>query len=408
MTDAPLKGWFVPAGAAALILFHAALGLTVLDWGRSAVLFCLNLFALIRGAIIWQDSGRRPLAAYVAGYAGLFALVGWVSGAPLLFVVFGFLYVGLAHVPYFLGYLAALVLSIMVITPYWVPTFLLLSMLYGVLMATYRHKRDAFLLACFVIGGIILVMVALPMLYMVTQTSLQTLAVTLTQSQFGRALLISLISATVTTLIVLILGVPLAYAMARSTFPGKQVLDSLIDVPILIPQSVVGIALLVFVGPKTPIGQFLSQRFDISVSGTLLGIVACQLFVSSPFLIRSAMNAFDQMGARLEYVSRTLGAPPASTFFRISLPLASRAIFAGAILTWARAISETGSLMIVAYHPFTISVLAFDTFTQYGLDETRPVAVLLVIVCLWAFVVLRWMRENPPRFLGRRSRSARA
>jgi len=153
-----------------------------------------------------------------------------------------------------------------------------------------------------------------------------------------------------------------------------------------------GIALLVLLGAKTPVGQFLKEHGGIEVSGSLVGIVACQVFVSSPFLVRSAINAFHDMGPAVENVSRTLGASPASTFLRVSLPLAAGAIFNGAILTWARAISEAGSLMVLAYHPFTVSVYTYDVFVQYGISEARPAAVLLVIVCLWGFLVLRWLR----------------
>jgi molybdate/tungstate transport system permease protein len=187
--------------------------------------------------------------------------------------------------------------------------------------------------------------------------------------------------------------VPLAYGMARLQFRGRDIINSLIDLPILIPQSVAGIAILVLLGPKAPAGQFLQQYLGVEVSGSYLGIIACQIFVSCPFLIRSAMNAFEEMGPQLESVSRSLGASPLATFWRVALPLASGAVFNGAILTWARAISETGALMVMAYRPMTVPVYSYDVFTQYGLDEARPAAIVLLIVCLWAFIVLRWMRS---------------
>lgn len=408
MARARGRRWLLPAGVVLLTVLHAAVAARSGDWGQGVVLWCANLFALVRGAMLVEERSPRYAGRYAAGYLLLAALVVWVSKAPLLFAMFAFLYAGLGHRPYLLGYLGVFVFSIIVITPYWAQAALLLSMVYAVVMAVQRRWHENFLLALLLVGAVLLVLVALPILYMVMQTSPQTLLVTLKEGEFGRALITTLVTSSITTLLVLVLGVPLAYVMARTEFPGKQALDSMIDIPILIPQSVVGIALLVLLGPKAPVGQFLLQRFGMTISGTLWGIVACQLFVSSPFLIRSALNSFEQMGPRLEHVSRTLGAPPSSTFFRISLPLASRAIFAGAILTWARAISETGSLMIVAYHPFTVSVLAYDTFTQYGLEETRPLAILLVLVCLWVFVVLRWMRDNPPRFLSRSRRRAAA
>ena len=111
--------------------------------------------------------------------------------------------------------------------------------------------------------------------------------------------------------------------------------------------------------------------------------------MSSP-MPRAALKVYVTAPAAV----RLSSASPLSTFFRVSLPLASGAIFSGSILTWARAISETGSLMVLAYRPFTVPVYSFDVFTQYGLDEARPAAIVLLIVCLWAFLVLRWMRAN--------------
>ena len=283
----------------------------------------------------------------------------------------------------------------MIVTPYWLQSFILLSLLCTGLFELYRHRHQRFQMVTFTLGCLLILIIFLPLLYLVVQSSPQTLLITFKGSDFQRALLISVASATITTLVVLVGGVPLAYTMTRMEFRGKRLIDSLIDLPILIPQTVAGIALLVFLGPKTPFGEFLQTRFGISIAGSLFGIVAAQIFVSAPFLIRGAMNAFDNVSPKLEHISRTLGVSPTKTFFRISLPLAAGGIFNGCILTWSRAISEVGSLMVLAYHPFTVSIFTYDTFTQYGLEEAQPVAILLVIICLWIFIALRWIHQHP-------------
>ena len=117
--------------------------------------------------------------------------------------------------------------------------------------------------------------------------------------------------------------------------------------------------------------------------------------MSFPFLVRAAMNAFEQIPVEMENVSRVLGASPGSTFFRVSLPLALGAIFDGAILSWARAVSEFGSIMIIAPYPRVLSVYTWELFASFGLRETQPFSILFLIFCVWLFVLLRWTRYRP-------------
>lgn len=129
---------------------------------------------------------------------------------------------------------------------------------------------------------------------------------------------------------------------------------------------------------------------------TLAGVVIAMMFVSVPFLIDSARDGFKSVDVRLEKVARTLGASPWRTFFRVSLPLAWRNILSGSIMMWARAISEFGAIIILAYHipflgghPMAAPVLVYYRFNNFGLDAARPVAVLVILISLIAFVVLR-------------------
>lgn len=398
----------VVLGVAGLVVLHGLLAATGWDVGTNVALALANLFALLRGMELLGLGGPRRGLIFAAGYAGLAALLIGGAGSPLLFVIFAFLYGGTFHVPLLLGYVLILMLSIVFISPYWFQVAVLMAIPYTIAYQVRQGAGDRFIRGAFALGFLLLAAVVFPIFYLAFESAPQTLIETARESDFQAALATTFWTATATTLLVLILGVPAAYAMARLEFRGKEVLDSLIDLPLLIPQPVVGIALMVVFGSKTPLGQFLESRIGFTVPGSYLGIIACQVFVSSPFLIRATLNAFLQMDEKLERVSRTLGAPPLVTFFRISLPIAIPAIFTGGILTWARAVSETGSLMIIAYRPLTIGTLSFDTFSQYGLEEARPVAVLLVLACLWTFVALRWLRSSiATRSARRRPETAR-
>ncbi len=191
--------------------------------------------------------------------------------------------------------------------------------------------------------------------------------------------------------------------MTRGRFKGRRVVDMLIDVPILIPPLVVGIALLLLLGPDSPVGALMQQCFGVRIDGSIAAIIIAQVFVSSPFLVRSAMTAFDAIDPRLERVARTLGASPRHVFFMISLPNAATGIVRGAVLSCARAISEFGSLVVIAYRPFTAPTLIYNRFTERGLTESTPIAVLLVLMCVWVFALVQFMRMRPlAAVLGRR------
>ena len=391
--------------AAGVALVHVLLFPHIVGAGTNAVLLCTNLFALWCGFVYDQVFGGRRTITYICGYLVLFtlsfAVLGGERGA-LLFGVFGMLYAACFRWRLLLGLFAVFVFSIVVVPPYWIQTTLLLGFLVTVVVRFYPQRQSRFMLFCFILGSLLVAAVFLPLVYLCLQTTPQTLLVTMQDEEFRAALVTSARTATISTVVILVLGVPLAYALARLEFWGKRFIDSLVDIPIVIPQSVVGIALLLVLGPRTPIGEFLTTRFHIEIEKSELGIIVCQIFVSSPFLIRSAMNAFRDMGPQLDNVSRTLGASPLSTFFRVSLPLASGAIFTGCLLTWSRAISEVGSLMVLASRPFTVATFAYERWHQRGLIEARPATVILVIVCLWGFVLLRWLRGTAlgPLFSG--------
>ncbi len=202
------------------------------------------------------------------------------------------------------------------------------------------------------------------------------------------AIFMSIYTASLTTVISLVFGVPLAFLIARYRFPGREVVDALIDIPTLLPHTAAGIMVVSVLGSRQPLGRILSSH-GISFLDTFLGIVAAQLFLSFPYLVKSARDAFLKVDPNLEKAARTLGGGMFTIFFKIYLPLSMNAIFTGAVLTWARAISEFGAVAVIAYTPYTAPVLVYETFVTKGLDAARPIVLLLVIITLGILVFLR-------------------
>jgi molybdate/tungstate transport system permease protein len=238
------------------------------------------------------------------------------------------------------------------------------------------------------LGLAILAFIGYPLVKMVASSSPATLWRTLFEPEVKDSILLTLYCALLATLTGAFLGVPLAYLLARHEFPGKRVIEGLIDIPVVVPHSAAGIALLFVFGRKFFLGG-LFHALGIDFVGEVGGIVIAMLFVSIPFLVNAAKEGFRSVDVRLENVARTLGASPWQTFFRVSLPLSWRSILSGSVMMWARGISEFGAVLILTYHPMVAPILVYERFESYGLEYTRPVAVLLILICLVAFVALR-------------------
>lgn len=256
-------------------------------------------------------------------------------------------------------------------------------------------RPDTMTIVFILLSLLILFFIFAPLIKMVVSSSPGTLWDTLLDQSVYSSILLTISAGLLATLIGLLLGVPLAYLLARRQFRGKRFLEALIDVPIVIPHSAAGIALLFIFGRQFLVGK-LFGHVGVTFVDSLAGVVIAMMFVSIPFLIDSARDAFKAVDVRLEKVSRTLGASPWQTFFRISLPLAWRGIFSGSVMMWARAMSEFGAVLILAYYvPFlggyqeTAPVLVQDRFASFGLDYARPVAALVIVVSLVVFLLLR-------------------
>lgn len=250
------------------------------------------------------------------------------------------------------------------------------------------RKREPFFWFTVSCGLVIMAFIVVPLFEMMTSPSLSGLAETFKDKDVMRSIRLSLYTAGSAALISFILGTPLAYILARSDFRGKRLVESIIDLPIVIPHPVVGIAILSVAGKNHWIGQVIHE-LGIRIMGSVTGIIVVLTFVGIPFYINAAKDGFEGISPRLENVSRSLGATMTGTFLRITFPLARRSMLIGVIMCSARAISEFGAVIIVAYHPMIAPVMIYERFEAYGLKYSQPVAVWLVFICLTLFLALR-------------------
>ena len=202
------------------------------------------------------------------------------------------------------------------------------------------------------------------------------------------ALRTSVESATIATLIIAVLGIPLAYALARHPGLLANAVGALVVLPLALPPVMSGILLIYILGPYTTLGRLFNQR----LTGSVAGIVLAQVFVSAPFLIISARSAFGTVDVALEDLAATLGHRPLARFLRVSLPIAAPGIRAGLLLTWLRAIGEYGAIVIIAYHPYTLPVFTYLQFSGPGLPTTQAPTILVMAAAAVAVVVanLHW------------------
>jgi molybdate transport system permease protein len=224
----------------------------------------------------------------------------------------------------------------------------------------------------------------------------------LTDDQTLDALRLSLITSTLTLLLALILVTPLAYLLARADFRGKRFVDTLIDLPLVLPPTVAGVALLVAFGRRGVLGDPL-EATGIELAFTTAAVIVAQLFVSAPFLARSLKAGFEAVDPAYEAVSATLGVSPLRTFWRVSLPLARPALVGGAVLCWSRALGELGATLIFAGNfqgrTQTMPLAIISAFqSSGGLAGAIALSVILVAVAFALLLLLRF--SGALRFAG--------
>ena len=244
-----------------------------------------------------------------------------------------------------------------------------------------------------VAASLFLLFIVAPLLGLVGGGGANGIKLLFRDAELRSSLLLTVGSATLATLIGIVGATPIAYLLARGRFRGRSLLSAILDLPLLIPHPVAGIALLLVLGRNTPLGGAL-WTLGLQITGSVTGIVAAMLFVSAPLYVSAAREAFDRVDPRFEGVARTLGDTRWQAMRRVTLPLAWRGLLAAAIVMWARAVSEFGAIVILVYHPRVASVLSYERFTAFGLREALPVAAVLLLLALIPLIALRALRGD--------------
>jgi molybdate/tungstate transport system permease protein len=235
-----------------------------------------------------------------------------------------------------------------------------------------------------VLAGAMVAYVASPIINMFNLVNPTSFIESMVRAELANAFLLSLITATISTLLVAIFGIPLAYLLARSNFKGKFLLRLIVIVPLVLPPLASGALLLGIFSPYSMLGK----AFPLEFTQSALGVIIAQTDVASPFMILPTQASFESVDESYEKVARVLGKNRLETFLHVTLPLAKRGILVGFIMAWVRSVGELGATMMMAYNPHTISIQIFEDNAVGGLSNALPAIVSVIVLSMIALAIL--------------------
>ncbi len=242
----------------------------------------------------------------------------------------------------------------------------------------------------------ILLFLTLPLLLLLLRTSPEQLAHSLSNELTRTAIRLSLVTSTASMLLTVLFGTPLAYLMARGRFRGRRLVETLVELPMVLPPAVAGVALLIAFGRRGLIGGLL-EGAGVSIAFTTTAVILAQIFIAAPFFIRSAATGFASIPADLEHAAALDGAEPLQTFRHVSIPLARRAFLAGATLTWARALGEFGATIIFAGNfPGRTQTMPLAIYLGFemNMETALTLSVILLGISFTAITLVRVVFER--------------
>lgn len=224
----------------------------------------------------------------------------------------------------------------------------------------------------------------------VTHTTPQALITNLTSNEILFAIGLSLITATVSTILCMIVAIPTGYALSRSDFPGKSIANTIVSLPLALPPLVAGVGLLLFFG-QTPIGQAL-ESIGLKFVFTPLGIIMAQFLVNVPFAIRIMRSTFNSINPRYEDVAKTLGCTQTKAFWKVTLPMSKNGLLASSAISWAKGMGEFGAVLMLAgatrMETETLPIAVYLNMSCGELQLAIAAATILIIVSFSALFVL--------------------
>ncbi|MFF1907082.1 ABC transporter permease [Kitasatospora sp. NPDC058218] len=239
-----------------------------------------------------------------------------------------------------------------------------------------------------------LAFLTLPLVGLLVRAPWSTLSEQLTSTEVWDALRLSLFCATAATGVSLVLGVPLAWVLARTDLPGRRLVRALVTLPLVLPPVVGGVALLLVLGRRGIVGSWLDSAFGITLPFTTTGVVIAEAFVAMPFLVISVEGALRAADPRYEEAAATLGASRLTAFRRVTLPLIAPGIGAGAVLAWARALGEFGATITFAGNfPGRTQTMPLAVYLAMESDPEAAIALSLVLLVV-SIAVLAGLRDR--------------
>jgi molybdate transport system permease protein len=239
-----------------------------------------------------------------------------------------------------------------------------------------------------------LAFLVLPLAGLLIRAPWTTLLQRLTEPGVLTALRLSLLTASLATVLCLLLGVPLAWMLARVEFPGRRVVRALVTVPLVLPPVVGGVALLLVFGRRGILGSWLDRTFGITLPFTTAGVVVAEAFVAMPFLVIAVEGALRGADTRYEEAAATLGARRWTTFTHVTLPLVAPGITAGAVLCWARALGEFGATITFAGNfPGRTQTMPLAVYLALETDLQAAI-VLSLILLIVSVTILAALRDR--------------
>lgn len=235
----------------------------------------------------------------------------------------------------------------------------------------------------------LLFFLALPVVAMVLRTPPDQLLANLTEAVVIQAISLSLLTTTITLIITIIFGTPVAYLLARYDFPFRRVVDTLLDLPTVLPPSVAGIALLMAFGRRGLIGEWL-EIGGIHIAFTQVAVILAQTFIAAPFYVKAAMLGFGSVSRDLEQAAALDGASSRQVFRLVTLPLSWGALLSGAVMTWARALGEFGATIIFAgNYPGRTQTMPLAIYLGFELDLDIALTLSVILVgCSFAVLMI--------------------
>ena len=234
------------------------------------------------------------------------------------------------------------------------------------------------------LSALALLYIIYPFTSIVTFLDLENVIGSIQRAEIVDAFILSIITASVSTGIIILFGIPLAYCLSRYNFPGKSILFIVVVIPLVLPPLASGALLLGVFNPSSILNIWFPE---IEFTQSIIGIIIAQTYVASPFMILASLTAFGTVDKSLEDIARVLGKKNWQVFMKVSLPLAKKGILIGIVMTWIRAIGELGATLMLAYNPHTISIQIYEDNAIGGLTNAIPSILLSIALSIFLIVV---------------------